>query len=169
VRSVLLRRAPLAIFLTVVALLLAYLAPIDRDLLVRVYALVIGALALATLTAATTYAARQTKSPFAAAMRRPRARNPRPEVLERLERQLALALENAGDFHFRLRPALVEAADAALWRTHGVQLERAEPYVSAELWALIRPDLSAPEDRRAPGPPLADVALLVDEIERMRP
>jgi hypothetical protein len=169
VRSVLLRRAPLAVFLTVVALLLVYLAPIDRDLIVRVYALVIGALALATLTAATTFAARQTKSPFVAAMRRTRVRNPRPEALERLERQLALALENAGDFHFRLRPSLVEAADAALWRRHGVQLEHAEQYLSAELWALVRPDLSPPEDRRSPGPPLDRVESLVDEIERMRP
>jgi hypothetical protein len=169
VRSVLLRRAPLAVFLTVVALLLAFVAPIDRELLVRIYALVIGALALVTLSAATTFAARQTKSPFVAAMRRTRVRNERPEALERLERQAALALENAADFHFRLRPSLVEAADAALWRRHGVQLERAQPYVSAELWALIRPDLAAPEDRRAPGPPLARVESLVDEIERMRP
>jgi hypothetical protein len=169
VSSVLLRRAPLAALLTVVALLLAYLAPIDRDLLVRIYALVIGGLALATLTAATAFAARQTKSPFIAAMRRPRVHNARPEALERLERQVALALENAADFHFRLRPSLVEAADAALWRRHGVQLEHAEPLVSSELWSLVRPDRGLPEDRRAPGPPLAGVESLVDEIERMRP
>ena len=168
-RTVLLRRVPLAAFLTMVALLLAYAAPIDRDLLVRIYALVIGGLALATLSAATTFAARQTKSQFALAMRTPRVRDSRPEALARLERQVSLALENAGDFHFRLRPSLVEAADAALWRRHGVQLERAEPYVSAELWALIRPDLPVPQDRRAPGPPLARVESLVDEIERMRP
>lgn len=168
-RSVLLRRAPLAVFLTVVMLLLAYLAPIDRDLLVRIYALVIGGLALATLSAATTFAARQTTSPFVAAMRAPRVRVERPEALERLERQVALALENAGDFHFRLRPSLVEAADAALWRRHGVQLEHAEQHVSAELWAVIRPELPLPEDRRAPGPPLGRVESLVDEIERMRP
>ena len=167
-RSVLLRWAPLAVFLTVVMLLLALAAPIDRDLLVRIYALVLGALVLATLSAATTFAARTKNSPFVAAMRRPRVRNERPEALERLERQVALALESAGDFHFRLRPSLVEAADAALWRRHGVQLEDAEPLVSAELWSLIRPDLPLPDDRRAPGPALASVEARLDEIERMR-
>jgi hypothetical protein len=165
---VLLRRAPLAAFLTVVALLLGFAAPIDRELLIRIYALVIGALALATLSAATSFAARGGRSQFIAAMRRGRVASARPEALERLERQVALALENAGDFHFRLRPSLVEAADAVLWRTHGVQLEDAEPFVSPELWALIRPDLPLPEDRRGPGPPLARVEAHLDEIERMR-
>jgi hypothetical protein len=165
---VLLRRAPLAAFLTVVALLLGFAAPIDRELLIRIYALVIGALALATLSAATSFAARGGKSQFVAAMRRGRVAGTRPEALERLERQVALALENAGDFHFRLRPSLVEAADAVLWRRHGVQLEDAEPFVSPELWSLIRPDLPLPEDRRAPGPPLARVEAHLDEIERMR-
>lgn len=168
-RPVLLRRAPLAAFLTLVALVLGFAAPIDRELLVRIYALVIGALALATLSAATSFAARGGKSPFVAAMRRSRVGNTRPEALERLERQVAIALENAGDFHFRLRPSLVEAADAALWRAHGVQLEDAEQLVSPELWSLIRPDLPPPEDRRGPGPSPARVEAHLDEIERMRP
>lgn len=166
-RRVLLRRAPLAAFLTVVALLLAWAAPIDRDLLARVYALAIGAIALATLSAATSYAARGSKSEFEAAMRRARTQDARPDALERLERQVALALDNAGDFHFRLRPSLVDAADAALWRRYGVQLEDAEPYVSRELWELIRPDLQPPEDRRAPGPPPDHVEAYLDEIARM--
>lgn len=166
-KRVLLRRAPLAVFLTLVALLLAWAAPIDRDLLVRAYALVIGALALATLSAATSYAARGSKSEFAAAMRRARVPDARPDALERLERQVALSLENAGDFHFRLRPSLVEAADAALWRRHGVQLEDGEPYVSPELWGLIRPGLPPPEDRRAPGPPPARIEAYLDEIARI--
>ena len=167
-RSVLLRWAPVAVLATLVALVLAFAAPIDRDLIVRIYALVIGALVLATLTAATAFAARRTPSPFVAAMRRPRVGDARPEALVRLERQVALGLENAADFHFRLRPSLVEAADAALWRRDGVQLEDAEALVSPELWALIRPDLPSPEDRRAPGPSPARVAAYLDEIERMR-
>lgn len=168
-RAVLLRRAPLAVLVTLVALLVGYVAPIDRDLLVRIYALVIGALVLATLSAATAFAARGAPSPFLAAMRKRRVQDSRPDALVRLERQVALGLENAADFHFRVRPSLVEAADAALWRRDGVQLEDAEPQVSPELWALIRPDLPSPEDRRAPGPSTERVEAYLDEIERMRP
>ena len=168
-RSVLLRHVPLAAALTFVVLALAYLAPIDRELLLRVYALVLGALALITLTTATAFAAKQRRSSFVEAMRTPPVTASRPEALARLERQVALSLENAADFHFRLRPALVEATDAALWRTHGVQLEQGEPYVSPELWSVVRPDLPPPVDRRAPGPPLRRVETLLDEIARIRP
>ena len=168
-RSILLRNVPLAVVLTLVAVALAYMAPLDRELLLRIYALVVGALALATLTAATAFAAKQRTSPFVEAMRTPPAPASRPEALVRLERQVALSLENAADFHFRLRPALVEATDAALWRTHGVQLEQGEPYVSPELWSVVRPDLPSPADRRAPGPPLPRVETLLDEIARIGP
>jgi hypothetical protein len=144
------------------------LAPIDRELVLRIYALVVGGLAIATLSAATAFAARRTKSAFAAALRQRPVRHGRPEELERLERQVALSVENAADFHFRLRPTLVAATDAAVWRRHGLELERAQGVLSPELWAFVEPGCEPPVDRRAPGPPLADIEAAVDEIERIR-
>ena len=166
---VLLRWAPFAILVTLVALIVLLVAPIDRDLVLRIYALVLGGLALATLTTATGFATRRTKSEFASALRRKPVRFGRPEELERLERQVALSIENAADFHFRLRRTLVAAADAAVWRRHGVSLERGEDLMPARLWAVVRPDCAAPADRRAAGPSLQEVSALVDEIERIGP
>ena len=168
-RKVLLRWAPIAVLVTLVALLALLAAPIDRDLVLRIYLLVLCGLALATLSAATGFALRRTTSPFAAALRRGPVRVGRPEELERLERHVALSIENAADFHYRLRRTLVAAADAAVWRRHGVSLERAEDLMPATLWAVVRPDCEAPVDRRAAGPSLEEVSALVDEIERIGP
>jgi len=76
--------------------------------------------------------------------------------------------ENAADFHFRLRPTLVAAADAAVWRRYGLELDRAQGVLSPELWAIVEPECEPPPDRRAPGPPLADIEAAVVEIERIR-
>jgi hypothetical protein len=168
-RRVLLRRAPLAVLVSLIALVVLLAAPVDRELVLRIYALVVGGLALATLTAATGFATRRRPSQFAAALRRKPVRFGRPEELERLERQVALSIENAADFHFRLRRTLVAAADAAVWRRHGVSLEQGADLMPARLWAVVRPDCEPPADRRAAGPSLEEVSALVDEIERMAP
>ena len=168
-RHVLTRWVPLAgvVTLTVGIVLLA--VPVERDLVLRIYLLVVCALALLTGTAATTYATRRRRSTFESAMRTPPVEHSRPEELVRLERQVALSTENAADFHFRLRPSLVAAADGAVWRRHGVPLERAESLVSPALWEVVRPDRAPPIERRAPGPSLAELDDLLDEIVRMRP
>jgi hypothetical protein len=166
-RRVLLRWAPIAVLVTLVALVALLAAPIDPDLVLRIYALVVGGLALATLSAATGFATRRTRSQFAVALRRQPVRFGRPEELARLERHVALSIENAADFHYRLRRSLVAAADAAVWRRHGVSLERAKDLMPASLWAVVRPDCEAPLDRRAAGPSLEEVSALVDEIERI--
>ena len=168
-RKVLLRWAPLAALATLVVLVVLLAAPIDRELVLRIYALVVGGLALATLSAATGFAIRRTPSQFAAALRRRPVRFGRPEELERLERHVALSIENAADFYYRLRPTLVAATDAALWRRHSVSLERGEDLMPASLWAVVRPDCEPPVDRRAAGPRIEEVSALVDEIERIGP
>lgn len=170
---VLLRRAPTAVIATLAAAGVLLFAPIDATLTVRIYLLVIGALALLTLVGATGFAAGRSGSRFERALVRPRRRARRPEELEQLERQVLLAVENAADFHFRLRPALVAAVDAALWRLHGVDLalqpERAAELLPPALWDVVRPDLPPPADRRGPGPPLERLDDLVTVIERMAP
>ena len=168
-----LRWIPATLGATLIAGGVLLLSPVDSSLTVRIYVLVVGALALLTLVAATAHAAGTAPSAFERALvRRPR-RHVRPDELERLERQVALAQENAFDFHSRLRPPLIAATAATLWRTHGVDLaadpERAQRLLPREVWDVVRPDVERPSDRHAPGPPLARIDGIVSAIERMAP
>lgn len=165
---VLIRRLPTIVIGTLVAAGVLLFAPVDASLTVRLYLLFVGAVLLATLVGATAFAARGEPSAFERALAPRRRRPERPDELERLERQVTLSVENAFDFHYRLRPALMAAAGAALWRRHGVELEDGERFVPAHLWAAVRPDLEPPVDRLGPGPSLAELDAFVGEIERMR-
>jgi hypothetical protein len=168
---VLLRRAPLILAATLVVAGVLLFADVDATLATRVYLLLVGALVLLTAVAATEFAARSDPSSFEQALVPSQRRTARPEELERLERQVALSVLNGFDFHVRLRPAVREAAGAALWHRHGVDLDsspdRARALLPAGLWEVVRPDLALPEDRHAPGPSLAQIDALVSEIERM--
>jgi hypothetical protein len=168
---VLLRHATAILTITLVAAGVLLFADVDATLAVRIYVLVVGALLLLTLVAATEFAARSEPSAFERALVRPRRGDARPEELERLERQVALSVENAFDFHARLRPALRAAVGAALLRRHGVDAEtqprEAAALLSDGVWDVVRPDREPPEDRQAPGPTLARIDELVAEIERM--
>ncbi|HEV8686020.1 MAG TPA: hypothetical protein VGQ84_02005 [Gaiellaceae bacterium] len=168
---VLLRRAPTIVTATLVVAGVLLFADVDATLATRIYVLLVGALVLLTLVGATEFAASPEPSAFERALARGGRHRARPGELERLERQVALSVQNAFDFHIRLRPAVREAAGAALWHRHGVDLdaspERARALVPAELWDVVRPDVEPPEDRHAPGPSLARIDVLVTEIERM--
>jgi hypothetical protein len=170
---ILLRWVPATVGATLVALGVLFLAPVDTALTVRIYLVVVCALALLTLVAATAHAAGTAPSEFERALRRRRRQALRPDEVERLERQVALAHENAFDFYSRLRPALVEATSAALWRQHGVDLgaqpERAQVLLPPDVWDVVRPDAERPTDRHAPGPSLARIDAVVSGIERMSP
>jgi hypothetical protein len=164
---VLLRWVPATFVATAIAAGVALFTTVDRRLTLQIYVLVVGALVLLTVVAVFALAARERPSPFEHALRPRPPRPSRPDELERLERQVALAVENAFDFHFRLRPALVAAAAAAVWRRHGVPLERAEAHLEPELWELVRPDAPPPDDRLAPGPPLDRLNSAVAALERI--
>jgi hypothetical protein len=169
---ILVRWIPATVGATLVAGGVLLFAPVDTSLTVRIYLLVVGALALLTLVAATAYAAGTGPSQFERALARKPARPIRPDELERLERQVALANENSFDFYSRLRPSLVSAAAASLWLTHGVDLEtqpdRARELLPDEVWNVVRPDFERPTDRHAAGPSLAEIDAVVAGIERMQ-
>ena len=146
-------------------------ALVDTELTVRIWLLVVGALALLTLVSVTSLATRATPSMFERALVRTRVRDERPAELERLERRVSLATASAVDFHYRLRPELVAAAEGVLWREHGVELarqpERACELLPAHVWDVVRPDLEPPQESRAPGPPLEQIESVIAGIERM--
>lgn len=84
-------------------------------------------------------------------------------------RWLVANASTAGGLHFRVRPVLVELTDARLRRQHGLDLAHpgAGAVVGEDLWAIVRPDALAPDDRMAPGISLATLAAALDRLERL--
>jgi hypothetical protein len=93
----------------------------------------------------------------------------RPLELERLERDVYLSVGTAFYLHHRLLPLLREIAAERLIVRHGVDLARspsvAAPILGEHLWSWLRPEREPPADRWAPGPPLAELRRIVDELE----
>ncbi len=136
-----------------------------------VYLLCIGAVVLLALVRMTrTSAVGPRTSAFdtaLAAMRRPP-----PETGElTLVRELELSTYNAFHFHARLRLLLREIAAHRLRARYGVELDaepaRARELVAREAWDVVRPDRPSPADRMAAGPTLAELEVVVGELEAL--
>jgi hypothetical protein len=76
------------------------------------------------------------------------------DSLDRAESLVMIAVSNAGDVHWRLRPVLREVAAAGL-HGRGVDLDgdpaAARAVLGEEAWQLVRPDRPRPPDVFAPG------------------
>ncbi len=109
-------------------------------------------------------------SAFAAAFERREPTRARPSSLARVEREVTLATGTAFDVHFRLRPLLRDLA-AGLVLRRGVDLERspdrARELLGPDVWALVRPDVEPPDDRSAPGVPIAAIERALDDLEAL--
>jgi hypothetical protein len=134
-----------------------------------VYLLCIGAvvlLALVRVTRASAVAPRT--SAFDAALAAMRRSPPESGELT-LVRELELSTYNALHFHARLRPLLRNIAAHRLRARYGVELDaeaaRARELVGKEAWDVVRPDRPPPHDRMAAGPTLAELGVVVDELE----
>lgn len=94
-----------------------------------------------------------------------------PPELERTERVLTMATSASFDLHFRLRPMLREVAEQRLADRHGLALdgggERVERLLGDGLWAIVRPDREAPRRRFGPGVEPAELAGMIDRLERL--
>ena len=130
---------------------------------VRVYALVVCTVILGLAVTAL----RRTLPGAAGSPRRGRRAAPRaepPRSLAQLENESALAIADAHDLHFRLRPHVRLNAAGLLEGRHGVvldeQAEQAEVLLGSESWELLRDDRLIPEDRHARG-------LTPDALERV--
>lgn len=133
-------------------------------LAVRAWLLALGAVGLLTAGLALRVPAAPSALERALARRPPTPE--RPLQLERLEREVVLGCGSAFDLHFRLRQTLRQVAAQRLADRHGLDLDRAGPDVlTAETWALLRPDREPPRDRHAIGIPLARLEAVLAEIE----
>ena len=143
--------------------------PADDSRSAEAYVLFLGALGVALLTRATS---RTFPAPTASGIAGALARRPRkPErvaELERVERELEMAMQSAYDTHYRLRPILRELATARLAR-FAVDLDgagdRAEELLGPDAWALVRPDVARPSDHHAPGVRLPSVERAITALE----
>jgi hypothetical protein len=128
---------------------------------------VVAALGTAALTA---YGPLPDRSRFEELQRVPRAREPRPAELERLERGVDLGLARAEDFHVLLRPALRGIA-ATLLAARGLDLdrdgERVRELLGEESWDLLRPGRERPADPHQLGPDPVRLRRLVEDLERV--
>ena len=102
---------------------------------------------------------------------RPRLRRgPPPAQFVRLERIVEWSTESGMSAHTRLRPVLVEIAEARLVR-RGLRLERdveeSQRLLGPAVWELVRPDRPAPRGRDAPGIPPRRLAEMLDVLEAL--
>jgi hypothetical protein len=102
---------------------------------------------------------------------RPRVRRgPPPAQFVRLERIVEWSGESGMSAHTRLRPVLVEIAEARLVR-RGVRLERdleeSRRLLGPAVWELVRPDRPTPRGRDAPGIPPRRLEEMLDVLEAL--
>jgi hypothetical protein len=93
-----------------------------------------------------------------------------PAQLVRLERVVEWSRSSELDVHTRLRPMLVEIAEARLDR-HGVRLDRdtaeARRLLGPRAWEIVRPDRPAPHSRDAPGLQPRELEEILDALEAL--
>jgi hypothetical protein len=96
--------------------------------------------------------------------------DPRPTQFVRLERTIEWSGESGLSAHTRLRPMLVEIAEARLGR-RGIRLDRevdeARRLLGPAAWDLVRPDRPAPQRRDTPGVPPGQLEEILDALEAL--
>lgn len=164
--------ARLPALLTVLLVVLLVTLPGRTELVLHVYVLAVGAIALAHLVAAVRAAHPVSAgSPFDAALRRRTRRDERLPELARVEREVSLGMATAFDLHYRLRPSLRRIAGELLAARRGIDLDAspaaARKALGEETWQIVRQDREPPRDRYGPGLDLAALRSVVTSLERL--
>jgi hypothetical protein len=147
---------------TVMAVLALVAAPERRELILDLYVLALGGIAVIRfLTLIRRRLGPGERSEFEEALDRPVRRAVRVAERDKLAREVELGGQTAFDFHYRLRPTLVEIARNRL-AGRGITLEspRARAVLGEEAWDYVRPDREPPRDRHSPG-------MQPDELDRV--
>ena len=141
------------------------------SILLDVYFLGMGGVLLLALVRMTREGQSTVPSDFDRALEELSRRHPVDSGELALVRDIKQSTISALHLHVRLRPVLREIAVHRLWTRFGVDLDReqarARDLVGANAWELVRPDRPPPGDRLATGPALADLHVVVDELERL--
>ncbi len=153
---------------TVALVVIGGFAPGRLALAIRIYALVVCAVAL-TLALSTLRRAYPRARPLRPrSARRPYSRRP-PPSLGRIEHEAALGVAGAFDLHFRLVPRLRSIAAGLLASRRRLTLaadpEAASRILGPAAWELVREDRPAPDDRLARGLPASDLRRVVESLE----
>lgn len=157
---------------SIVLLAVMLVLPGRRHAALDAYVLFLGAVGLALAVRATRAAAPVHEPTLADELHDPIDVLPeRPRELERLEREMYLALSSGFFLHHRLRPVLREVASHRLLLRYGIDLDRRPEAAAALLgepaWSWLRPDREPPKDRWEQGPPLSELRAIVDALERI--
>jgi len=137
---------------------------------VRLYALVVCAVALGLALAALRRSYPRAK-PLRRAVKRTSPRRSPPPSLARLEHETAIGVAGSFDLHHRLRPRLRSLAQDVLASRRRISLdadpEAARRILGEETWGLVRSDRPPPEDRLARGLSPSELGRVVDSLERV--
>ena len=154
---------------TVAVVVVLAFVPGRVGLVVRIYALVVCAVALGVALAALRRAYPDEKP-----LREPAARassGEQPATLGRIEHEAAIGVAGSFDLHYRLVPRLRSIASGLLDSRRRISLETqpevAETVLGSEAWALVRPDRAPPADRLARGIAPDALGRVVDSLERV--
>ncbi len=164
------RTVAVALSVTLWAAIVVVAAPGAAGLVAHIWLVAVLALALGFALVRLRRAIPRRASAFDAAFAPSRPTRARPASLARVEREVTLATGTAFDVHYRLRPLVAPLSTGLLLR-RGVDPERrpdeARALLGPDLWELVRPGRPAPDDRTAPGIPLAAAERMVDDLERL--
>ena len=156
---------------TLAAVVALIAAPDRRDLFLDLYVLALGGIAVIRLVGLTQRRLGPgERSEFDEALRAPTHRPRTIAERDKLAREVGLGMQTAFDFHFRLRPVLVEVAQQLL-AGRGVSYDderRAKEILGDETWELVRPGREPPRDRNAPGPAANELGRVVASLEAIR-
>ena len=155
---------------TVALVVIVVAAPGRLELAARIYALIVGVVALVVAIRAL----RRTDTPEeplrTAGKPADRERRP-PPSLTRAEQLAALGVASSFDLQYRLVPQLRATAAGLLESRRGIVLDTdpdaARRVLGDEAWELVRPMRPAPEDRVSRGLTPAQLSRVADALERI--
>jgi len=155
---------------TVFAAVALVAAPERRELILDLYVLALGGIAVIRLVGLI----RRKRMPgerseFDDALHAAHRMSLRIAERDKLEREVQLGMQTAFDLHYRLRPTLVEIAHNRL-AGRGISLEnepRAKSVLGDEAWELLRPDREPPRDRNTRGIGTDELGRVVSMLERI--